>query len=89
MRLFNDTVKNNIAFGQNDTMPIELIEHAADISNSVEFVSKLDKQFDTTYFTKNKSRIMGIVNLGVDCYDTVLQQSMNRMQLCYLFSNYT
>ncbi len=47
VRLFNDTVKNNIAFGQNDTMPIELIEHAADISNSVEFVSKLDKQFDT------------------------------------------
>ena len=47
VRLFNDTVKNNIALGQGDTMAIELIEQAADISNSVEFINKLDKRFDT------------------------------------------
>lgn len=47
VRLFNDTVKNNIALGQGDTMAIELIEQAAEISNSVEFVNKLNKRFET------------------------------------------
>ena len=47
VRLFNDTVKNNIALGQIDTMSIELIEKAADISNSSEFINKLDKRFDS------------------------------------------
>ena len=47
VRLFNDTVKNNIALGQSDTMSIELIEQAADISNSTEFVNKLGKRFET------------------------------------------
>jgi subfamily B ATP-binding cassette protein MsbA len=47
VRLFNDTVKNNIALGQSDTMSIEFIEQAADISNSTEFVNKLDKRFET------------------------------------------
>ena len=47
VRLFNDTVKGNIAFGQTDSMPQESILHAAEVSNSVEFIEKLDNQFDT------------------------------------------
>jgi len=47
IRLFNDTVKGNIAFGQKDNMPQESIIHAAEVSNSVEFIEKLDNQFDT------------------------------------------
>jgi len=47
VRLFNDTVKNNIALGQGDTMSIEVIEQAANISNSTEFINKLDNSFDT------------------------------------------
>ena len=47
VRLFNDTVKGNIAFGQTDSMPLESIIHAAEVSNSVEFIEKLDNQFDT------------------------------------------
>jgi len=46
VRLFNDTVKGNIAFGQKDSMPLESIIHAADVSNSTEFIEKLDNQFD-------------------------------------------
>jgi len=47
VRLFNDTIKGNIAFGQKDTMPLESIIHAAEVSNSAEFIEKLDNQFDT------------------------------------------
>ena len=47
VRLFNDTVKGNIAFGQKESMPIESILHAANVSNSTEFIEKLDNQFDT------------------------------------------
>ena len=47
VRLFNDTVKGNIAFGQKDSMPQKSIIHAAEVSNSVEFIEKLDNQFDT------------------------------------------
>ena len=47
VRLFNDTVKGNIAFGQTDSMPLESIIYAAKVSNSVEFIEKLDNQFDT------------------------------------------
>ena len=47
VRLFNDTVKGNIAFGQKDTMPIESIIHAAKVSNSTEFIEKMDNQFET------------------------------------------
>jgi len=47
VRLFNDSVKSNIAFGQTDSMPLESIIHAAEVSNSVEFIEKLDNQFDT------------------------------------------
>jgi len=47
VRLFNDTVKGNIAFGKKDTMSLESIIHAAKVSNSVEFIENLDNQFDT------------------------------------------
>ncbi len=47
VRLFNDTIKGNIAFGQKNSMPQESIIHAAKISNSAEFIEKLDNQFDT------------------------------------------
>ena len=47
VRLFNDTVKGNIAFGQKDSMPLESIIYAAEVSNSFEFIEKLDNQFDT------------------------------------------
>ena len=47
VRLFNDTVKGNIAFGQKDSMSLESILHAAEVSNSIEFIEKLDNQFDT------------------------------------------
>jgi len=47
IRLFNDTVKGNIAFGQKNIMPQESIIHAAKVSNSIEFIEKLDNQFDT------------------------------------------
>ena len=47
VRLFNDTIKGNIAFGQKDSMPLESVIHAAKISNSSEFIEKLDNQFDT------------------------------------------
>jgi len=47
IRLFNDTVKGNIAFGKKDSMSLESIIHAAEVSNSFEFIEKLDNQFDT------------------------------------------
>jgi len=46
IRLFNDTVKGNIALGQKDSMPLESIIRAAKVSNSIEFIEKLDNQFD-------------------------------------------
>jgi subfamily B ATP-binding cassette protein MsbA len=47
VRLFNDTVTGNIAFGQKDQMPIESIINAAKISNSIEFIEKLDDKFES------------------------------------------
>jgi subfamily B ATP-binding cassette protein MsbA len=47
VRLFNDTIKKNIALGQDDSMPNESVINAAKVSNSLEFIEKLDKQFDT------------------------------------------
>ena len=47
MRLFNDTINNNIALGQADKMPKESILNAAKVSNSFEFIHKLNNQFDT------------------------------------------
>jgi len=47
VRLFNDSISGNIAFGQKDKMPIEMITNAAEISNSNEFIEKLDEKYDT------------------------------------------
>jgi len=47
VRLFNDSISGNIAFGQSDTMSIEMIMNAAKISNSNEFIEKLEDQYDT------------------------------------------
>ena len=47
VRLFNDSISGNIAFGQKDTMSKETIANAAKISNSNEFIEKLDKKYDS------------------------------------------
>ena len=47
VRLFNDTISGNIAFGQKDHMPNEAIINAAKISNSIEFIEKLEDKFDS------------------------------------------
>ena len=47
VRLFNDTISGNIAFGQKDEMSMDSIINAANISNSMEFIDKLDSKFDT------------------------------------------
>ena len=47
VRLFNDTIRGNIAFGQKDKMTIDSIVDAAKISNSIEFIEKLDEKFDS------------------------------------------
>ena len=47
VRLFNDTISGNIAFGQKETMPMDLIIDAAKVSNSIEFIEKLDNKFDS------------------------------------------
>ena len=47
VRLFNDTISGNIAFGQKDIMSMDLIMNAAKVSNSIEFIEKLDRKFDS------------------------------------------
>jgi subfamily B ATP-binding cassette protein MsbA len=47
VRLFNDTISGNIAFGQKDRMTMESIVDAAKISNSMEFIEKLDDKFES------------------------------------------
>ena len=47
VRLFNDSISGNIAFGQKDIMSKESITNAAKISNSNEFIEKLDEKYDT------------------------------------------
>ena len=47
VRLFNDTVKGNIALGQIDTMSDAQIQHAAKVSNAHEFIQEMSDQFDT------------------------------------------
>jgi subfamily B ATP-binding cassette protein MsbA len=44
--LFNDTVRNNIAYGQN-SVSLQTIIEAARIANADEFISKLPKGYDT------------------------------------------
>ena len=47
VRLFNDTISGNIAFGQKVTMPMDSIINAAKVSNAIEFIEKLDNKFDS------------------------------------------
>ena len=47
VRLFNDTISGNIAFGQKESMSMDLIRNAAEVSNSIEFIEKLDNKFDS------------------------------------------
>ena len=47
VRLFNDTISGNIAFGQKDKMPMDSIINAANVSNSIEFIEKLDHKFNS------------------------------------------
>lgn len=44
--LFNDSVLNNIAFGQADADPVKVME-AAKIANAHEFITQLDNGYDT------------------------------------------
>lgn len=47
VRLFNDSISGNIAFGQKDKMTMDTIINAAKISNSTEFIEKLDDKYDS------------------------------------------
>lgn len=47
VRLFNDTISGNIAFGQKDRMTMDSIVDAAKTSNSIEFIEKLDDKFES------------------------------------------
>ncbi len=47
VRLFNDSVKVNIALGQVESMSDAQIEHAAKVSNAYEFIQQLSEQFET------------------------------------------
>lgn len=47
VRLFNDTVKGNIALGQLDIMSNKQVERAAKVSNSIQFIEQMDNGFNT------------------------------------------
>ena len=47
VRLFNDTVSGNIAFGHLDNISQKSILNAANLSNSTEFIEKLDDKFES------------------------------------------
>jgi subfamily B ATP-binding cassette protein MsbA len=47
VRLFNDSISGNIAFGQADQMSMSTIKNAAKISNSSEFIEKLVNKYDS------------------------------------------
>ena len=47
VRLFNDTISGNIGFGQQDNISMDSIINAAKVSNSIEFIEKLDNKFDS------------------------------------------
>ena len=47
VRLFNDTISGNIAFGQKDRMTMDSIVDAAKISNSMKFIDKLEDKFES------------------------------------------
>ena len=46
-RLFNDTIRANIALGKLDVMPFETVKESAVKAEAIEFIDNLEKQFDT------------------------------------------
>ena len=58
VRLFNDSVRGNIALGQADTMSKDKIENAASIANAYEFIQGLDQGMDTQ-IGENGTRLSG------------------------------
>ena len=47
VRLFNDSISGNIAFGKKKELSMKTIIDAAEISNSKEFIDKLDNKYDS------------------------------------------
>ena len=47
VRLFNDSISGNIAFGKKQELSMKTIIDAAEISNSKEFIDKLDNKYDS------------------------------------------
>ena len=47
VRLFNDSISGNIAFGKKQELSMKIIIDAAEISNSKEFIDKLDNKYDS------------------------------------------
>jgi len=47
VRLFNDSISGNIAFGKREEISINAIINAAKISNSNEFIEKLENKYDS------------------------------------------
>ena len=45
--LFNDTIRNNIAYGDMQTLPMEKIRAAAEAAYALEFIEKMPQGFDT------------------------------------------
>ena len=47
VRLFNDSISGNIAFGKREEISMNIIINAAKISNSNEFIEKLEDKYDS------------------------------------------
>jgi subfamily B ATP-binding cassette protein MsbA len=47
VRLFNDSITGNIAFGKKEEITMKTIFNAAEISNSKEFIDKLENKYDS------------------------------------------
>ena len=47
IRLFNESISSNIALGKKENLSLREIRAAAESSNSIEFIEKLDKKFDS------------------------------------------
>ena len=47
VRLFNDSISGNIAFGKKKELSMKTIIDASEISNSKEFIDKLDNKYDS------------------------------------------
>ncbi len=75
VRLFNDTVKGNIALGQIDTMSDKQIQHAAKVSNAHEFIQELSDQCDTEIGEDGAKLSGGQTTTLSDCSSDCQRQS--------------